>query len=310
MTGPTEGKCPVCKCEHATSVSSGSFDGCDAVCQRCGPYKITEEAIRQLDNEEPNHRLCAWLRAGGLKSQPRALLTTHLLAQLPQFLPDYGVADRMDLLLEALASMTERPGDRVDLTLDFDYPLAWAAGRDELKFYLDALAARGLVESFVEMSMETGAAEVTAEGWERVDDRRRRPATSDQAFVAMSFADEMIPAWQDGIAPAVAANRFRPYRVDREPHNDRIDAKIISEIRKSRFLIADVTLHRPGVYYEAGFAQGLGLQVLWTVRADELEKAHFDTRQFRHVVWTEPADLREQLTDFIGAIIGQYGKAA
>lgn len=301
--------CYVCESDSAHSKHIGDdIYTCD--CRRCGTYKFTYEVACQLNHEEANPQLCAWVRAGGLKSQAGALLTTHLLERLPEILPIYGVADRMDLLLEALASLTERPGDQIEVTLDFDYPLAWASGRDELKFYLDALTARGLIESFVEMSMETGAAALTAAGWERVDDRRRRPATSDQAFVAMSFSDAMTPAWLDGIAPAVIANGFKPYRVDADPHNDRIDAKIISEIRKSRFLIADVTLHRPGVYYEAGFAQGLGLNVLWTVREDELKGTHFDTRQFRHIVWKKPADLREQLTDFVGAIVGQYGKIA
>ena len=40
------------------------------------------------------------------------------------------------------------------------------------------------------------------------------------------------------------------------------------QIRKSKFLIADFTGQRGGVYYEAGFAYGLGLPVIWTCRKD------------------------------------------
>ena len=46
---------------------------------------------------------------------------------------------------------------------------------------------------------------------------------------------------------------------------DKIDDEIIGEIRRSRFLVADFTHGDKGargsVYYEAGFAYGLGLPV-------------------------------------------------
>lgn len=85
---------------------------------------------------------------------------------------------------------------------------------------------------------------------------------------------------------------------------------MIAEIRRSRFLVADFTHGaegaRGGVYYEAGFAQGLGLPVIFTVREDMIGAVHFDTRQYPHVLWKTPGDLRTQLTSRIAATIG-YG---
>ncbi len=63
-------------------------------------------------------------------------------------------------------------------------------------------------------------------------------------------------------------------------------------------------LPRGGVYYEAGFAQGLGIPVIWTVKADHIDHVHFDTRQFNHITWTDAADLREKLKNRIGAVLG------
>ncbi|MCZ2155269.1 MAG: hypothetical protein LC114_15435, partial [Bryobacterales bacterium] len=100
--------------------------------------------------------------------------------------------------------------------------------------------------------------ELTAEGWNFLDERARPSVISDQAFVAMAFAPELKPAWEFGIRPALQKAGFRAYRVDTEPHIDRIDTKIITEIKNSRFLVADVTLQRQGVYFEAGYALGLG----------------------------------------------------
>ena len=47
-------------------------------------------------------------------------------------------------------------------------------------------------------------------------------------------------------------------------------------------MVADFTCEkgkvRGGVYYEAGFAQGIGIPVIWTVAKDSLDDVHFDTR--------------------------------
>jgi hypothetical protein len=97
-------------------------------------------------------------------------------------------------------------------------------------------------------------------------------------------------------------------RIDKKEHNNKIDDEILAEIRRSRFLIADFTCEpknvRGGVYYEAGFAQGLGIPVIWTCRETSLADLHFDTRQYSHIVWKTPADLFTQLKNRIGATIG------
>ena len=52
-----------------------------------------------------------------------------------------------------------------------------------------------------------------------------------------------------------------------------------------------------GVTHGAFVATGclrkcLGRPVVWTCREDDKDKLHFDTRQFNHVIWTMPDDLR------------------
>ncbi|MBI5685583.1 MAG: hypothetical protein HZC54_10930 [Verrucomicrobia bacterium] len=91
--------------------------------------------------------------------------------------------------------------------------------------------------------------------------------------------------------------------MDKLEHNGKICDKIVSEIHDSAFLIADFIGHRGGVYFEAGYAMGLGLPVIWLCREDEIDKAHFDTRQYNHIVWREPADLCEKLFSRIKATI-------
>ncbi|MCK7507530.1 MAG: hypothetical protein MZV70_28160 [Desulfobacterales bacterium] len=106
--------------------------------------------------------------------------------------------------------------------------------------------------------------------------------------------------------PAIEQAGYKPHRVDKEPRVDRIDAKIIADIRDSSFMVADVTQQKQGVHCaEAGFALGLKLPVIWSVREDDLKKAHLDTRQYNHIVWKTPPDLQEQLYNVICAVIGK-----
>jgi nucleoside 2-deoxyribosyltransferase len=120
----------------------------------------------------------------------------------------------------------------------------------------------------------------------------------------MSFDPSLDNAFLDGIAPAIRDASYEPLRVDKVHHNEKIRDRIVIEIRRSRFVIADVTLQRQGVYFEAGFAMGLGLPVVWSCRKDDLHNVHFDTRQYNHIVWEAAADLRQQLRDRLIATIG------
>jgi nucleoside 2-deoxyribosyltransferase len=119
----------------------------------------------------------------------------------------------------------------------------------------------------------------------------------------MAFHESMDAAWKEGLEPGVLDANFAPFRMKEEIHTERIDARIIAELRACRFAIADVTLNRSAVYYEAGFAQALGKVVIWTCRADRASDMCFDTRQFLHILWKDPADLRRQLKPVITALI-------
>jgi hypothetical protein len=131
---------------------------------------------------------------------------------------------------------------------------------------------------------------------------------SDTAFIAMWFAPEVSIAFDEGIVPAVEELGYRPVRIDRQEHNNKIDDEIIAAIRRARFVIADFSCGpdgvRGGVYYEAGFAAGLGIPVIHMVREKDVGTLHFDTRQINHIVWSNPVDLRQKLVNRIGATLG------
>jgi hypothetical protein len=148
----------------------------------------------------------------------------------------------------------------------------------------------------------------TASGWHELDRLNRRQIDSSQAFVAMWFNEATNDAYVKGIVPALIDAGYKPVRIDKKEHLNKVDDEIIAEIRRSRFLVADFTCDpgkvRGGVYYEAGFAQGLGIPVIWTCRDVSMKDLHFDTRQYAHIVWKDSDDLYMQLKSRIGAAIG------
>jgi hypothetical protein len=77
----------------------------------------------------------------------------------------------------------------------------------------------------------------------------------------------------------------------------------MTEIRNSEFVVADFTGQRGGVYYEAGFAMGIGRKVIWCCHEDEIGNLHFDTSHKNHIVWKTPDDLRSKLYRRIRATI-------
>ena len=145
---------------------------------------------------------------------------------------------------------------------------------------------------------------IRAEGWRQIGELLRKPrASKPEAFLAMNFAPDMDPFYRRGFMPAIQADgKTKCVRIDYVQHNNKICDEIIAAIRRCRYVVADFTGNRGGVYYEAGFAHGLGLPVIWTVRASTAE-LHFDTRQYNHIVYDTPEQLQELLRLRIAATI-------
>ncbi|HEV2175796.1 MAG TPA: hypothetical protein VGW33_01110 [Terriglobia bacterium] len=113
----------------------------------------------------------------------------------------------------------------------------------------------------------------------------------------------MDEPYRTGIDPAVRACGYTPVWMKDIPENKGITDRILSEIRRAEFLVADFTGQRQSVYFEAGFARGLGREVIWCCREDDLSHVHFDTRHLGHVAWKDPDDLRRKLEESIRANI-------
>lgn len=304
-------RCPICWLDDSSVTSEATSGRRDKVtCPRCGVFEISDTAVA-LELQRRG-QLSAWLRQINLHGGRPPVLTSDVIGRKIQTLPNYTALEKQRLLLFAIDELSEHPGAWVPIDRTHSISLAWSDSPLEFIYCLSSLEERGFItsdrpsktlENLLNHSQTTHI-RITSDGWEYIDQYRNDKQNQDQAFIAMSFNAALDPVFDNGIHPGISNAGFRPYRIDRENHNKRIDAKIIAEIKKSRFLVADVTEHKQGVYYEAGFAQGQGMEVIWTVRENDLDNAHFDTKQFRHITWGTPEKLSQDLTDMIQAVIG------
>lgn len=302
-------RCPICDSTTNDYALEDHEERYRIKCPCCGEFRITRSAAVIAQNEKIGARLSAWIRDRVEQGVEIPEIDQDALQEIRKSFPSYRTSDKQLLLMRAIERRTAYPGERVRITPDFDYPLAWAANSEELAYYLGSLGQRGLINQFPVPVGAEGRPQslvmLTPEGWDFLDEYAKTSVISDQAFVAMSFAPELRPAWESAIYPALDRAGFKGYRVDVHPHIDKIDAKIMAEIKNSRFLVADVTQQRPGVYFEAGYALGLGIPVFWSVRKDDLDNVHFDTRQYNHVLWESEAELADKLYHLVYAIVGK-----
>ena len=187
---------------------------------------------------------------------------------------------------------------------------AWSESADwnELRFLIEYLNDEKLLDAKEDPVRRGFRCRVTMNGYRLIAEQEAHVATT-QAFVAMWFDNSMDDAFERGIKPAIEVAGYKPLRIDQKPDANKLDDEIIAEIRRSRFLVADFTHGaegaRGGVYFEAGFAEGLGIPVIYTCRKNMMDKLHFDTRQYAHIVWETPDELRGGLLNRILARIGE-----
>lgn len=147
---------------------------------------------------------------------------------------------------------------------------------------------------------------ITADGWQKIDELQRKELIINQGFIAMSFKDDTKPI-REAFRTAMIESGYSVKIIDEKEHNNQIVPEIFFEIERSKFVVVDVTYPNYGAYYEAGYAQALGKQVIICCREDEFNnpnaRPHFDISQKSMVVWKDEKDLTLKLKRRIEATV-------
>lgn len=298
-------------------------------CPTCGEFAIeilARHALSELD--EQRYRLSALVRE---RSERRSYLllvygdivptfdrfeSVQILELLSTHFPK-EISSQLDRALVNLRRLSAGLGYPVEIDLFSDRSLFFAQDRIEADFVVSALEQDGLLTASISSKTQRVLI-LSPAGWNRIAEIERGATqlSSKRAFVAMWYGNEkdtvegensrhfLYEAYESGFRVGVEQAGYEPVRIDFKEFNDDIMDEVIAEIRRSRFIVADFTGQRSGVYYEAGFARGLGLRVIFTCHESHLNAAHFDTNHMNHIAWKSSEDLARRLEKRIVATIG------
>lgn len=115
------------------------------------------------------------------------------------------------------------------------------------------------------------------------------------AFIAMPINpnDPNLEDVLDAIKETATRCGLHAERVDESPSNDQITDRILQSIRRAQFVIVDLTNSKPNVFYEAGYAQGLGKTPIYVAR--EGTKLEFDLKDYPVIFFKNMKQLKDLL---------------
>jgi hypothetical protein len=94
-------------------------------------------------------------------------------------------------------------------------------------------------------------------------------------------------------------------RTDKSETTERIVPRIIEGIRSAAFVIADISDISPNVFYEIGFAHGLGKPLVLTAKKGTI--LPFDVLDVPVIFWKNQKDLKEKLEKRIMVVVERFG---
>lgn len=259
----------LCKiCGEQIRIESGA-DFYHISCPRCGEYGMTDEAFDDIDGYQLTARQKANISAWLCENKGFRINTYNLINLRNLKTPSFH--DRADKLMQELERRTSYIGQ--DLSRgDAWISAAWCLDIMELEEIEDYLVQTARLANPV-----SGAAvyKIAPNGWAHLEQLKKLNPESKQCFVAMWLDARMDEVYEKAIKPAIefieegqTEPRYHAVKIDNVEHINDINDEIIAAIRRSRFMVCDLTGYRGGVYFEAGFAYGLGLDVIYTCRKD------------------------------------------
>jgi hypothetical protein len=270
-------------------------------CPKCGHYERTGSVKDELSSVPLVKRLIisSWVWEQNRFGNVPTITNENLGGLLT--LPPLTFFEKAKRLLVYVAERTPRLGLFVEFKNVELQAMLQAQDNHDVGFIAQFLMDKHFLQ-------QTGSAGlnymITADGLLKADEWRASATAGTQGFIAMWFDKSTDEAYESGLFKGIQEAGYKPLRIDMKEHANKICDEMISEIRRSRFLVADLTNHRPNVYYEAGYAAGHGIPVFWTCRKDHTKDQHFDIRQYNCIDWVDPKELADRLKVRIEAVLG------
>lgn len=301
-------KCTICSSPLYNQEDTGA-DSIRYKCYQCGEYTITDTAYasfpEHINSDYKKSSLSGWIR----RNQGFTITTTNsemleniskpnipdralsLLKYISMRLPDIGQTFSINNALRTV-ELFQRPETDVltqedKLNGEFVMPMvseSWSKNRNELNYLINEY----LINSRKYLKIGTANdVSITPSGWIQLENTIN--VQSDIVFIASKYEETINTFLDSYVVTAIKNAGYTPKLMRSHDHVNVIDNEMLSLIRQSKFVIADLTNNSRGAYYEAGFAHGMGLPVIFTCEKtyyeDEDNAIHFDTSHYPIKTW-------------------------
>lgn len=313
--------CPICLSPATQGASTG--DNQHFTCARCGRFKLSGTASSVMPSRiEKNPNLPTLLsyfvrRQQGDGSEPAVTVAT--LDALDRERVKTPAEQRDDLILWIGSNQpslvhplkTTKHDVAASIGAYKTYKADRADAEDGLQWLWQEI---GNEKDFVWNDRADGLLlTMTMKGWDRFHALRRTVKDSRIAFMAMKFNDaELDGVVNDYFRAAVAKTGFELRLLSDNQAAGLIDNQLRAALHLAAVVVADLTHDNNGAYFEAGFAEGRGVPVIYTCKADKFKavKSHFDTQHMVTIMWdpANPQPAADLLTATIRATLPTKAK--
>ena len=311
--------CPICKSQIIPNseprYSGGAYQ--EFNCPRCGVFRLDYSLLSNLETylqlvKNGEAILSHWVR---LRSESyNSIITTDVVKKILETKTLPSPNEQLENLLLYLGNHAKKPSDSVDCkpiqvvsiigavdTHDVTYHLLYL-NRNKLIYIIFPVLGDPEFDNYSDLFI----IQLTHEGWTKYYELQRSNKDSRLAFMAMKYGDEQLDSiFNEIIKDAVSKTGFEIRKLDEEKRAGSIDDKLRVEIRKSKFLIADLTHDNNGAYWEAGYAEGLSMPVIYICEEEKFKasKSHFDTNHNLTLRWKDDESGLEKFADELKATI-------
>jgi hypothetical protein len=279
--------CPICNTPTTVeSITEGS--AYNIYCTRCGKFEVTDSAITMFQNSEINTKplsLSYWIRQRQTK-ESKVIIDLNLMRKLLVNFEPPKPREQADNLLLWIGSNVKKP-DAV-IIRSFNDLISIVGAVDEANVIYLAQYLNDQKYIIYKYSSTQLHAQMTFNGWDRYYELQKSNKESRLAFMAMKFDNETLEnIFNTIIKESVFKTGFDIRILSEVKRSGLIDDKLRVEIRRSKFIIADLTDDNNGAYWEAVYAEGLGMPVIYICEEDKFreKKTHFDTNHHLTVLW-------------------------
>lgn len=192
-------------------------------------------------------------------------------------------------LLQYLYRHSERAGEPVVIhPLSTNYNLTYSPNLQELVYIIEKLRE----EQFI--VRESMMFKLTEKGWsEAAASAGGRKLKS--CFVLLGDDEEWRAEWSVSVLPKIEQCGYLP-RLFNYSGMENGDNHSIQLLAESKLIIADITNHSPEAYFAGGYALGMKIPVIWTMkRSSNADNRFVQALQIRPFVWDTIEELAAML---------------